>query len=338
MDVWIDLTNSPHVHYFSQLIERFEKEGIEYLITARKFQNLEELIKLYGYEYTSIGIHGGSLKEKLINSAKRVINLTKILEREKPKVAIAKHSVELPRVAFGLGIPSIFIVDNEHADAQNRLTLPLSTEIISPLGTKKNLLRKQGGRKFLTFDGTCEVANVNSRLGSVFPIDNEIIDKLGLDKNLPTIVMRARPNSSYCNGKKDILPKIIEILNKKIDCNIVAFPRSEKEKEKYVSLNVTVPNTIDAISLLYHADAMIGAGGTMNREAAVLGVPTISCYPENLLGVDRYLIKKGRMIHTRSATKIVNYVLENIGKRNNGIVLEDPTELMFQKVCEYLKQ
>jgi hypothetical protein len=83
---------------------------------------------------------------------------------------------------------------------------------------------------------------------------------------------------------------------------------------------------------------MIGAGGTMNREAAVLGVPTISCYPENLLGVDRYLIKKGRMIHTRSATKIVNYVLENIGKRNNGIVLEDPTELMFQKVCEYLKQ
>jgi len=33
MDVWIDFTNSPHVHYFSQLIKRFEREGIEYVIT-----------------------------------------------------------------------------------------------------------------------------------------------------------------------------------------------------------------------------------------------------------------------------------------------------------------
>ena len=76
----------------------------------------------------------------------------------------------------------------------------------------------------------------------------------------------------------------------------------------------------------------------MNREAAVLGVPTVSCYPENILGVDKYLIKKGRMIHTKSVDRIVNYVIDNIGKRNNSIELEDPTDLMFEKVCEYLKR
>ena len=106
----------------------------------------------------------------------------------------------------------------------------------------------------------------------------------------------------------------------------------------YKSLNVFVPETIDSISLLYYADAMIGAGGTMNREAAVLGIPTVSCYPEHILGVDKYLIKKGRMIHTKSINRIINYVIENIGKRNNGIELEDPTDLMFEKVCEYLKR
>ena len=130
----------------------------------------------------------------------------------------------------------------------------------------------------------------------------------------------------------------IKKLNKKIDCNIVAFPRDEKQKKLYKSLNVFVPETIDSISLLYYADAMIGAGGTMNREAAVLGIPTVSCYPEHILGVDKYLIKKGRMIHTKSINRIINYVIENIGKRNNGIELEDPTDLMFEKVCEYLKR
>ncbi len=340
MDVWIDLTNSPHVHYFSQLIKRFEKEGIEYFITLRSFQNLEDVIKLYDYltKPILIGNHGNTLDEKLINSAKRIIGLTKLVSNKKPKVAITKHSVELPRVARGLNIPTIFVVDNEYADAQNRLTLPIANDIITPKGINKTLLRKQGGRDFLTFDGTCEVANVNSRLNNILPLNENIIKELGLDNDLPIIVMRSRPNSSYCNGKKDILPEIIKKLNKKIDCNIVAFPRDEYQKKLYKSLNVFVPKTIDSISLLYYSDAMIGAGGTMNREAAVLGIPTVSCYPENILGVDKYLIKKGRMIHTKSTNRIIKYVVENIGKKNNGLKLEDPTNLMFEKVCEYLKK
>ncbi|AEH07496.1 DUF354 domain-containing protein [Methanothermococcus okinawensis] len=340
MDVWIDLTNSPHVHYFSQLIKKFEKEGIDYFITLRKFQSLENIIKLYNHmsNYISIGAHGDSLEEKLINSAKRIIELTKIIKDNKPKVAITKHSVELPRVAFGLNIPSIFIVDNEYADAQNRLTLPIVNNIIAPEGINKTILRKQGGRNFLTFDGTCEVANVNSRLKNILPLNRNIVDELGLNKELPIIVMRSSPNSSYCNGKKDILPDIIKRLHKKIDCNIVVFPRTKKQENLYRSLDVVVPKTIDSISLLYYADAMIGAGGTMNREAAVLGVPTVSCYPENILGVDKYLIKRGRMIHTKSVNRIIDYVLNNLGKRNNTITLEDPTDLMFEKVCECLKR
>ncbi|MBM7408629.1 DUF354 domain-containing protein [Methanococcus maripaludis] len=332
MDVWIDLTNSPHIHYFSQLIDKFNREGIEYYITARKFQSLEDLIDIYGYDYISVGNHADSLEEKLINSSKRVIELTKIAKKLDPKIAIAKHSVELPRVAFGMNIHSIFVLDNEHASAQNRLTVPLVNDIICPEGTKLVLNGSSFGKYIDSFEGTCEVSNVNSRLNSSFSIDESIKEKLNIDESLPLTIMRPRPNSSYCNGKKDIIPMIIEKLKSQMDCNIVAFPRDEDQREKYVSMGVIVPKTIDAISLLYYSDAMIGAGGTMNREAAVLGVPTISCYPEKLLGVDNYLIEKERMIHTRDLDEIVNHVMDNIGKRNNGITLEDPTELMFEKV------
>jgi len=340
MDVWIDFTNSPHVHYFSQLIKRFEKEGIEYLITYRRFKNLEHIVKLYSYNSPPImvGSHGESLEEKLINSADRIIKLTKIVLKDKPKVAIAKHSVELPRVAFGLNIPSIFVVDNEYAEAQNRLTLPIVDEIISPRGTDRDLLRRQGGRDFLTFEGTCEVAHINSRLNNVLPLDEKIVEKIGLNRDLPIIVMRSCPNSSYCNGKRDILPYIIRELKKVMDCNIVVFPRSEEQKKVYSLLGAVVPKVVDTISLLYYADAMVGAGGTMNREAAVIGIPTVSCYPERILGVDNYLIERGRMVHLVSVKEVVSYIEDNIGKRNNSINLEDTTDLMFEKVCEYLKR
>ncbi|HID47460.1 MAG TPA: DUF354 domain-containing protein [Methanothermococcus okinawensis] len=340
MDVWIDFTNSPHVHYFSQLIKRFEREGLEYLITYRRFKNLESIVKLYSYNNPPLllGSHGESLEEKLLNSADRIIKLTKVVAKDKPQVAIAKHSVELPRVAFGLNIPSIFVVDNEYAEAQNRLTLPIVDEVISPQGTNRDLLRRQGGRDFLTFDGTCEVAHINSRLNNVLPLDREIVEKIGLSRDLPLIVMRPCPNSSYCNGKRDILPYIIKALRRIIDCNIVVFPRSKEQRKIYSLLGVTIPKVLDSISLLYYADAMIGAGGTMNREAAVIGVPTVSCYPSCILGVDQYLIERGRMVHLVSVKEIVNYIEDNLGKRNNSIKLEDPTDLMFERVCEYLKR
>jgi len=336
LDVWIDLTNAPHVHYFSQLIKRLEKEGLEYILTFRDSKNLNKLVKIYGFSGNCIGKHGRSLKDKLIFYAERIIGLTEMISNLKPKVAIAKHSVELPRVAFGLNIPVIFVVDNEHAEAQNKLTLPIANEIIKPIATDENKLRTFGGRDFINFDGTCEVANVNSRLKGYYPIDHNVLKDLGIENNNPTFVMRPCPNSSYCNGHKDVIPQIIKKIKNKFDCNIVVFPRDEHQKEVYEKIGVIVPkDTIDALSLLYMSDFMIGAGGTMNRESAILGIPTVSCYPQELLGVDKYLIEKGRMIHTTNVENIVKYVEENLGKRLKVIDLEDPTDLMFERICSY---
>ena len=46
----------------------------------------------------------------------------------------------------------------------------------------------------------------------------------------------------------------------------------------------------------------IGAGGTMTRELAVLGIPTISVYRSDILQVDSYLIKLGQMVHKPDLT------------------------------------
>ena len=49
---------------------------------------------------------------------------------------------------------------------------------------------------------------------------------------------------------------------------------------------------VDGPSLVWPADAVISAGGTMNREAAVLGVPTWTTFAGELGAVDRWLVER----------------------------------------------
>ena len=51
----------------------------------------------------------------------------------------------------------------------------------------------------------------------------------------------------------------------------------------------------DGRSLVALADALVSAGGTMNREAAVLGTPVWSIFEGPLGGVDELLVREGRM-------------------------------------------
>jgi hypothetical protein len=60
--------------------------------------------------------------------------------------------------------------------------------------------------------------------------------------------------------------------------------------------SVIVPDgAVDAQSLIALADLVVSAGGTMNREAAALGVPVYTTYGGRLGGVDEALIRDGRL-------------------------------------------
>ena len=60
--------------------------------------------------------------------------------------------------------------------------------------------------------------------------------------------------------------------------------------------SVIVPDeAVDAQSLIAFADLVVSAGGTMNREAAALGVPVYTTYGGRLGGVDEELIREGRL-------------------------------------------
>lgn len=293
--IWVDLTNLPHVHLFKAFIKKHKP-----LVTTRRFGQLTELLDEYDVEYVSVGRHGGRGKEeKLIESASRAKKLAQIVSRERISLAVAKHSVELPRVAYGLGIPVLQIVDNEHAEHQNRLFLSLCTRIIVPDSLDRKRLISQGAEasRIRTFNGLCEFEHIRSFK------PNE--DALGeLDAGEYVLVRPSALYAAYFSSADKTREVIEELANK--DYQVAVVPR---EKERYANA-VSVKNA-DSLSLIYFARTVIGGGGTMNRESALLGTPTISYYPQDLLGVDRFLIGKKLMYHCRDVGEVIK-TLERI--------------------------
>jgi predicted glycosyltransferase len=74
---------------------------------------------------------------------------------------------------------------------------------------------------------------------------------------------------------------------------------TDEQREYVRSLalpSVILPEqAVDAQSLIAFADLVVSAGGTMNREAAALGVPVYTTYGGRLGGVDEELIRQGRL-------------------------------------------
>ena len=70
------------------------------------------------------------------------------------------------------------------------------------------------------------------------------------------------------------------------------------------------------------ADLVIGAGGTMNRESALLGTPVISCYPGKQLSVDTYYINKGLMKRSKNLDEIIEMSKELLNNKPENIEIK----------------
>jgi uncharacterized protein len=311
LKVWIDIVNSPHVRFFHSIIRYLEEQGEEVFITARRFGDVHRLLDLFGIDYHLVGWHGVSLEEKLIRSTQRAYELSQIISREKPDVAVSKHSIELPRVAYGLNIPSVYVLDNEHAIAANKLTLSLCDTIVLPEVIEKDTVVRCGADPdhLLPYNGTSEITHLVD-----FQYNPHIFQDLKLDlEKEKTILMRPEPAlASYLDAdcRKTVLSPIVEALEDQ--ANILVIPRFREQQQIFENDDkiTLIKPPVDTFSLMKACDLVIGAGGTMNREAALLGTPVISCYPGKLLSVDSYYIQKGLMKRSTHPEEIVGMAKE----------------------------
>ena len=272
---------------------------------------------------------------KLKESTSRVYNLVDVIHDEKVDVALSKHSIELPRISFGLGIPSLYVLDNEHALAANKLTLPLCDRIITPQIIDMWKLMKFGAdpNSIISYNGTSELMHFKD-----FQYNDNIFDDLNLNLTHPkTILMRPEPSlASYLDAdcSKSVLSPIVDEL--KDFANILILPRFKEQArifEGIEGVSILKP-PVDTSNIIKKCDLVIGAGGTMNREAAILQTPVISCYPGETLSVDQYYIDKGLMYRSQDTDEVIHKALEFIVNPHKQIDLK--TDDLFQIIIDNL--
>jgi predicted glycosyltransferase len=121
----------------------------------------------------------------------------------------------------------------------------------------------------------------------------------------PSINVRPEPSAAqYYRGATNFLDDLL--LGLKDEADVTLLPRDREQARRYAEprfkgLSV-LSGVLDIAQIAPQCDFFIGAGGTMTREMAVLGVPTISVYQDELLDVDRYLLARGALVHRPGLT------------------------------------
>jgi predicted glycosyltransferase len=295
--VWIDLTNSPHVVIFRPLIARLEARGHEVTVTAREFAQTIGLLERFGIPYTSVGAHGGaSRRGKALAMARRSAELIRFARRERFDLAVAHGSTDQPLAARLAGTPQVTMFDYEYAAAMHHWNGRLATRVLVPAAIPEAALAPYGMRppKLVRYHGLKEEYYLADQ-----KLDPGVLAELGLDPSRVIAVVRPPPEVTlYHRGASTHL--FTRTLDRLVDAapgvQTVVLPRTEDQRRALEGRPAIVPaRPVDGPSLVAAADLVISAGGTMNREAAALGVPAYTPFAARLGAVDRRLIEEGRL-------------------------------------------
>ena len=105
-----------------------------------------------------------------------------------------------------------------------------------------------------------------------------------------------------------IVPEILRLLQNE---NIVFLPRYDSDRD-YVNGygNVHIPSgPVNGVRLVANSKGVLTGAGTLAREAALLGVPSVSFFHGlKLLSVDKNLFDEEKLFHSRDPHQIVNYI------------------------------
>ena len=298
MRTWIDMTASAHVLVFRPLIEIMRARGDEVEITARDYAQTLQLLELHGLEAEVVGRHGGrSRLQKARQMTHRLGALRKWAKGRDFDVALAHGSHELTMTARRLGIPSSTTFDYEFATLQHQLGCRAATRVVVPDSIPAERLEKYTAvpPKLRQYPGLKEEYYLSD-----FEPDEAVLRDWSIDPARVLVVLRPPPDVSlYHRHSNPLFPMTLEHLGRSGDVHAFVIPRTEEQRDFVKTLDlpsVIVPErAVDAQSLIAFADLVVSAGGTMNREAAALGVPVYTTYGGRLGGVDEQLIREGRL-------------------------------------------
>ena len=287
-----------HVLVLRPIIERLRAQGHSVEVTSRDYAQTQALLDLHGLDHTPIGRHGGASRlSKALRLGARTAAMTRFGRGRSFDLALAHGSNDLAIAARVLGVPEANMHDYEYAVTQHRIGCRLAKRVMFPESVPLARLRRFGvtPEKHFPYPGLKEEYYLYD-----FEPDREALRRLQVDTARVVVVVRPPPDVSLYHRKSNpLFPKVLARLGQDESVHAIVLPRTAEQRQFIEALRlpslIVPPGAVEAQSLVALADLVVSAGGTMNREAAALGVPVHTTYGGRLGGVDEALIREGRL-------------------------------------------
>lgn len=280
MRIWFDADNGPHVLVMKPLAEELTKRGHTVKFTARDRANTCELLDLYGFDYTKVGgPYGKSTVKKVLGTLKRALQLRKAMKNWKANVSFGHGSRSLPIASKLLKVPSITMYDYEWVSPSifnkfcKKILLPdaITKVRAQEAGIDLNIVEFYPGFK------------ENLYLNNIQP-DPQIAEELNLKADKIKVLLRPPATTAHYHNPEaeEILSALLQKLLTNPEVQLIWIPRTEDQNELVKGSHkaeVIIPTRVySGPQLILAMDIIIGGGGTMTREAAILGIPSVSFF------------------------------------------------------------
>lgn len=341
MRLWIDLANSPHVPFFRALVDRLTAAGHDVEITARDFAETVALARDAGFNADVIGKHGGSeVSGKAGNLVGRAWELAKWARERRGRerrfdLAVSHNSYSQILAARSLRIKTITMMDYEHQPA-NHLAFRFASRIVVPASFPASDLRRFGARvgKVRRYHGTKE--DVYLADFQPDPAFGARLCELGVNPdNVLVLVRPPATEALYHRFQNTLFDDALARLLANENVRVVLLPRNESQRAAYSGRErLIVPaSPLPGADLIAASDLVISAGGTINREAAALGVPAASIYAGKWAAVDEGLVKEGRLHRISNNTDLEKLMIQKkraAEPRRSGKVIDEILEFILE--------
>ncbi len=307
--IWIDLTNSPHVLFFEPLIRTLKKEEAEFFITARPYQQTIELLKQKKLDYEIIGKHYGKSKlSKASGLFFRSFLLWKELMKRKSQISFSmSHGSPYCSIASNFaGIYNLWTLDGDKAKDVIIPSVKFADKVIIPEFVPKENYVKMGTKeeKIIQYPGLKEEVYLWD-----FKPNKRYLEEIGVETDKPVITMRPEASKAVYIKETEFLIPLIETL--KDDYFIILIPRTPDQDVLYKKIfgnSIFIPaEALDGPNVIANSSLVISAGGTMNREAIVLGKKAISMRSRaggaELITIEKWLSENKFMLENPNPTK-----------------------------------
>lgn len=350
--IWIDLDNSPHVPLFLPIIRHYRETGTDVLLTARDHSQTLELLDLAGLggTYTVVGTHAGASKvKKAINLLSRAIELARHVGRHsKPAVALSHGSRSMVLAARLQRIPVITMYDYEFTETRifnmfsDRVLVPdgIDDEVLDRIGLRSSKRHKYPGLKEELYIREY-VWDANFRAELSRAVGREISNK-----GILVILRPPASTANYHDARSDsIFAALLQHLNGSSDTLTVIVPRTREQASEINTRLASINNShekfavlrsaVNGLDLINSADVVISGGGTMNREAVLLGVPVYSIFQGEQGSLDRKMERSLEIVFIRTEGDLAKIVLEKRPVSSSHPELSDRVEQFVRKHIDF---